>query len=133
MPIRWRTHGPKDFDIYFDNTGGPILDTAIRAMARYGRIIQCGTAATPSWNSSPTGLRNEREILTRVLTWSGFYIFDHVARFGTAIDALTELMLSGGLAYDEDIENGLDRVAASLEILFSGANTGKKLIYIGED
>ena len=40
---------PGGFNIYFDNTGGPILDTAIRAMARHGRIVHCGTAATPSW------------------------------------------------------------------------------------
>lgn len=124
---------PQGFDTYFDNTGGWILDTAIRAMAKYGRIIQCGTAATASWNPPPSGLRNEREMLTRVLTWSGFFIFDHIARFGEAIDALTDMMLSGGLEHDEDIEAGLLHIMSSLEILFAGTNAGKKLIYIGED
>jgi NADPH-dependent curcumin reductase CurA len=124
---------PEGFDIYFDNTGGPILDTAIRAMARFGRIVQCGTAATPSWNPPPTGLRNEREILMRALTWSGFVIFDHVARFGGAIEKLTDLMVAGQLQHDEVVEPGLGNVVGALEALFTGANSGKKLIYIGED
>jgi len=124
---------PGGFNIYFDNTGGAILDTAIRAMAKYGRIIQCGTAATASWSPPPNGLRNEREILTRVLTWSGFFIFDHVPRFGQAIDNLTDMMLAGDLAHDEEIDHGLERAPAALETVFAGKNTGKKLIFVGED
>jgi NADPH-dependent curcumin reductase CurA len=124
---------PEGFDIFFDNTGGPILDSAIRSMARHARIVQCGTAATASWSPPPTGLRNEREVLTRVLTWSGFSIFDHVARFGEAIDALTDLMLSGDLAHDEDIEAGIDRAPAALVAMMAGHNNGKKLIFVGDD
>src|SRR5690606_20252993 len=33
---------PEGIDIYYDNTGGPILDTALRLMAVRGRVIQCG-------------------------------------------------------------------------------------------
>jgi NADPH-dependent curcumin reductase CurA len=124
---------PGGFSTYFDNTGGTILDTAVRAMAKYGRIIQCGTAATASWTPAPTGLRNEREMLTRVLTWSGFYIFDHVARFPMAIAALTEMLIAGNLSYDEDIEHGMERARGALETVFAGSNDGKKLIAIGSD
>lgn len=124
---------PGGFNTYFDNTGGVILDTAIRAMAKYGRIIQCGMASVSNWNPPPAGLRNEREILFRVLTWSGFFIFDHVARFGATIDRLTDLVIEGGLAYEEDIDTGFDTVGSALEALFSGANHGKKLVFIGRD
>ena len=123
---------PQGFDIFFDNTGGPILDSAIRAMGRHGRIIQCGTAATASWAPPPTGLRNERDVLMRVLTWSGFSIFDHIGRFGEAIDALTDLMLSGHLAHDEDIETGIDRAPGALVAMMAGAHSGKKLIFVGD-
>lgn len=124
---------PAGFDTYFDNTGGAILDSAIRAMARYGRIVQCGTAATSSWNPAPTGLRNEREILMRCLTWTGFVIFDHVARFGEAIDRLTDLLVAGKLSHDETVQAGLPNVVQALEQLFTGSNSGKVLTYIGED
>ena len=127
------TARPSGFNIYFDNTGGAILDTAIRAMAKNGRIVHCGTAATSSWNPPPTGLRNEREILLRRLSCSGFVIFDHVPRFGEAIAALTDLMLAGKLEHDEDIDEGIEKTFAALETVFAGKNTGKKLIYIGGD
>lgn len=123
---------PAGFSIYFDNTGGWIADYAIRAMARNGRIIQCGTAATANWSPPPTGLRPEREVLTRVLTWSGFYIFDHVARFHAAIAALSDLIDAGLLTYDEDVEPGFDGITSALEALFAGTNSGKKLIFIGD-
>lgn len=124
---------PEGFNSFFDNTGGWILDTAIRAMARNGRIVQCGTAATPSWNPPPTGLRNEREVLMRALTWTGFVIFDHVLRFGEAIDKLTDMLDADRLNRDETVEPGLPNIVAVLEDLFTGANSGKTLIYIGED
>lgn len=124
---------PQGFSTYFDNTGGWILDTALRAMAKHGRIIQCGTAAIAAWSPAPTGLRPEREILTRVLSWNGFYIFDHVDRFGSAIDALSDLIEAGNLHYDEDIEPGLERITDALEATFAGDNSGKKLIFIGQD
>ena len=123
---------PTGFNTYFDNTGGWIADQAIRAMAKHGRIIQCGTAATASWSPPPTGLRPEREILTRVLTWSGFYIFDHLARFAEAISALSDMIETGTLSYDEDIEDGFERITGALETLFAGENSGKKLVFIGD-
>ncbi|MEO0030453.1 MAG: hypothetical protein RIS94_211 [Pseudomonadota bacterium] len=124
---------PAGFDTYFDNTGGAILDTAIRAMARFGRIVQCGTAATPSWNPSPTGLRNEREVLMRALTWTGFVIFDHGDRFGHAVEALADMLVAGELQHEASVQVGMANVVPVLESLFTGANSGKTLIYIGED
>ena len=124
---------PDGFTIFFDNTGGPILDHAVRAMRRHGRIIACGTAATPVWSPPPTGWRNERDVLMRVLTWAGFSIFDHAARFAEAIDALSDLILAGHLAHDEDIETGIDKAPAALVSMMVGENSGKKLIFIGDD
>lgn len=123
---------PEGIDTFYDNTGGPILDTAIRHMKRYGRIIACGTAATPSWNPPPQGLRNEREVLMRALTWSGFVIFDHADRFETAVDSLTDLAREGDFHFEEDIDVGLEHAPNALPAVLSGANMGKKLILIGK-
>ena len=124
---------PDGFNIYFDNTGGQILDTAIRAMARHGRIVHCGTAATPSWNPPPTGLRNEREILMRALICGGFVIFDHVARFPEAVEKLSDMVLNGDLKFHDHVEPGIERVSGALEALFADSNAPKTLVYIGED
>ncbi|HLY57704.1 MAG TPA: NADP-dependent oxidoreductase [Stellaceae bacterium] len=121
---------PEGFSLYFDSVGGPILDLAIRHMARFGRIIQCGTAATASWTPPPSGLRNEREILMRRLSWTGFVIFDHLARFDAAVTALEAMVAGGTLRHDEELLVGLAAAPGALEHLFAGANHGKLLIDI---
>jgi NADPH-dependent curcumin reductase len=122
---------PQGINIYFDNTGGPILDTALRHMARSGRVVQCGTASTASWNPMPTGPRNEREVLTRRLVWSGFIVFDYLSRFEQAADRLAEWYLDGKIVSDEDVSDGIEHAPSAIASLYAGKNFGKKLIYIG--
>ena len=122
---------PTGLNVYFDNVGGAILDVALRRMAVAGRIVQCGTASVASWTPPPTGPRNEREILTRRLVWSGFVVFDHVVRFGAAADALVAWYREGKIVYDEDIADGIVHAPGAIKALYSGENRGKKLIYVG--
>ena len=122
---------PDGIDIYFDNVGGEILDRVLRRMAIGGRLVQCGTASIPSWSPPPTGPRNEREILTRRLVWSGFVIFDHFDRYGAACDALAAMYHDGALTFDTDLSQGIATAPGALQQLYSGQNTGKKLIFIG--
>lgn len=122
---------PQDLNIYFDNTGGAVLDLALRRMAVGGRIVQCGTAANQSWNPPPTGPRNEREILTRRLIWSGFVVLDHTARFADAARQLAAWHADGKLTYDEDVSDGIGAAPGAIATLYAGENQGKKLIYVG--
>lgn len=124
------TGAPGGIDIYFDNTGGAILDTALRHMASFGRVVQCGTASVASWDPPPSGPRNEREVLTRRLTWRGFVIFDHLERWPEAVRTLTEWLTAGTLVYDEDIDEGIEAAPGALAGLYDGRNRGKKLIWL---
>ncbi|HJQ15970.1 MAG TPA: NADP-dependent oxidoreductase [Allosphingosinicella sp.] len=119
---------PNGADIYFDNTGGPILDAALRRMAVGGRIVQCGTASIATWNPPPQGPRNEREILTRRLQWGGFVIFDHLARFQEAAERLCAWYNEGAIICDEDISVGIDQAPGSIADIYAGRNSGKKMI-----
>ncbi len=122
-------HLPDGTDILFDNVGGALLDDLVRAMRVGGRIVQCGTASIASWSPAPTGFRNEREILTRRLSWGGFVIFDEKDRFSEARAALLQAIGDGALVYDEDIEDGIERAPNALRQLYAGENAGKKLIW----
>lgn len=122
---------PDGIDVFFDNVGGPILDAVIRQMRVAGRIVQCGTASIADWSTGPTGLRNEREIMTRRLQWGGFVIFDHVALYLEAMASLEALIAAGKLDYDEDIASGFDAAPGAIGRLYAGANTGKSLIFVG--
>jgi NADPH-dependent curcumin reductase CurA len=122
---------PSGFDIYFDNTGGHTLDAALRHMRPRGRVVQCGTASISDWSLRPVGLRNEREVLTRRLVWSGFILFDYAARYAEAADQLALWFLDGKLVYDEDISDGIGAAPGAIAALYRGENLGKKLIYVG--
>jgi hypothetical protein len=122
---------PEGIDIFFDSVGGDILDDGLRRMRTAGRVVQCGTASIASWDPPPMGLRNEREVLARRLSWSGFVIFDHQSEFSRAIAGLESLIEDGRLVYDEDIEVGIEAAPGALQRLYAGENVGKKLIFIG--
>ena len=122
---------PNPVNVYFDNTGGSVLDLLLRRMALGGRVVQCGTAANQAWDPPPTGPRVEREILTRRLQWAGFVIFDHAARFAEASEQLAAWYNDGRLQYDEDVSDGIAHAPGAIAALYDGRNTGKKLIYVG--
>jgi NADPH-dependent curcumin reductase len=122
---------PTGIDIYYDNVGGETLDTAIRTMNIGGRIVQCGTASIALWDPAPQGLRNEREVLLRRLSWSGFVIFDHQAYYQDALKALITLIEARSLYYEEDILDSLTAAPEALSRLYMGENKGKMLIFAG--
>lgn len=126
-----RQAAPDGVDVYFDNTGGSILDAVLRQMRIGGRIAQCGTAANSVWTPPPTGPRNEREIMTRRLVWSGFVIMDHASRFDEAAASLAQMYRNGAITYDVDLAEGIEAAAGAIAQLYAGENTGKKLIYVG--
>ncbi|MGV0819101.1 NADP-dependent oxidoreductase [Martelella sp. AMO21009] len=132
LPAAIRAAAPGGVNVYFDNTGGPILDTVLRQMAVGGRVVQCGTASIASWSPPPTGPRNEREILNRRLIWSGFVIFDHMDAYGTACDALAALWAGDRLRFATDRWTGIDSAPGAIAALYEGRNAGKLLIYVGE-
>ncbi len=119
---------PQGIDVFFDNTGGDMSDTIIRHMALFGRVIQCGTMSIASWADNPTGLRNDRELLTRRLRMEGFVIFDHIKRFDDTAAKLAAMIKDGSLHYAEDIESDIAQAPQALVDVYSGKNKGKKLI-----
>lgn len=121
---------PDGIDIYFDNVGGPMLDTSLRHMAVGGRVVQCGTASIATWTPPPTGLRNEREVLTRRLQWAGFVVFDHMAGFEAAATQLAAWHAEGRIDLRLDVLDGIEHAAGSIADLYAGRNTGKRLIRI---
>lgn len=130
MAAKLQTLAPGGVNVFYDNTGGSILDQVLRQMAVGGRVVQCGTASVGSWLPPPAGPRNEREILTRRLIWSGFVVFDHMADYPTACAELAADWRAGRLVYDTDLVEGIDQAPGAIAALYSGSNHGKRLICI---
>ena len=123
-----RADSLKQAGINFDSLD---VDEVTQTRILTGNVVQCGTASVPSWSPPPMGPRNEREVLTRRLHWSGFVIFDHVRRFDAVVDELATLVSAGSLVFDEHITSGIETAPDALRALYAGENEGKRLIFLG--
>jgi NADPH-dependent curcumin reductase CurA len=118
---------PKGIDIDFENVGGEILDTVLRAMNLASRIVVCGLIA--EYNATePYGYRNLRAILVNRIRMQGMIVFDWKDRYGEALADLAARVAAGKLRYKESVVEGLENAPEGLIGLLSGRNFGKQLV-----
>ena len=124
--------GADGYDIYYDNVGGMIFDTALPLMRLNGRIPLCGLVSQYN-ETEPYGVKNMREVFNKRLTIRGFVISDHRDLFGKAQADLEAAYAAGKLVYEETIHDGLENSPASFIGMLNGGNVGKQLIRIVTD
>jgi len=121
---------PEGINVYFDNVGGPTLETVLNHMKKNGRIIMCGSISnynTASWESA-YGVRNLFNMTTKSLKMQGFIITDYSSEFKDASTRLVGWVIEGKLKVHETIIDGFDNIPKAFVGLFSGANQGKMVI-----
>ncbi|ARS26929.1 NADP-dependent oxidoreductase [Sphingomonas sp. KC8] len=128
VPERIAALCPDGVDVYFDNTSGAISDAVLPHLALGGRVIICGTAAVQRWDDWPVGPRVERHLLVKRGRMEGFVIFDHMDRYGEAVERLRAWLADGRLTHREDILEGIHACPDALAGLYRGENRGKRLI-----
>lgn len=119
---------PDGVDAYFDNTSGSITDAVVSRLNTHASMMVCGTAAIQSWDPWPMGPRMERILLTQRARVEGFLAFDHFDVFKQAVAELADLVRSGNIAVREHVLEGLEAAPGAINMLYTGANTGKLVI-----
>ena len=122
-----REHCPKGVDVDFENVGGVILDTALRVMNLFSRIVVCGLIAEYS-ATEPYGYKNLRSVLVNRIRMQGMIFLDWKDRYGQALDGLSGYLAEGKLKYRESIVEGIDKAPKGLIALLKGDNFGKQLV-----
>jgi hypothetical protein len=118
---------PKGADVQFENVGGEILDTMLRLMNPFSRIVICGLIA--EYNAiEPYGYRNMRAMLVNRIRMQGMIVFDWKERYGEALEALAGYLAQGKLKYRESVVAGLENAPKGLISLLKGGNFGKQLV-----
>jgi NADPH-dependent curcumin reductase CurA len=118
---------PKGVDVYFENVGGPMLDTLLRQMNLFSRIVVCGLIA--EYNATePYGYKNLRAVLVNRIRIQGMIVFDWKDRYGEGLAVLSELLQKKQLKYRESVVEGLDNAPQGLISLLKGGNFGKQLV-----
>jgi NADPH-dependent curcumin reductase CurA len=124
---------PGGADVYFDNTSGPVSDTAMARLAVGARVVICGTASQPTWDPWPTGPRMERHVLVKRATVSGLLVFDFRHRSAEAVGRLAAWVREGRMAYREHVTDGIGTAPGAIAELYRGENVGKRLIRLHDD
>jgi NADPH-dependent curcumin reductase CurA len=118
---------PKGVDVYFDNVGGETLDTLLRQMNLFSRIVMCGLIS--DYNATePYAIKNIRAVLVNRIKMQGMIVFDWKERYGEALKALAGYLAEGKLKYRESVVDGLENAPKGLIALLKGQNFGKQLV-----
>lgn len=124
---------PKGIDVYFDNVGGEILETALFQMNQKGRVVCCGSVSQYD-SAAPAGPRNVPGlIVVKRLRMEGFIVMDFAAEDAKAEADLARWVGDGTLKVVEDIVEGLENAPAALIGLLAGKNRGKRMVRVAPD
>jgi NADPH-dependent curcumin reductase CurA len=122
---------PAGVDVYFDNTGGDILEAMLFAMNVHGRIACCGAVSQYDGAAPAHGPRGVPGlIVTKRLTLQGFVVMDFDDRREKALNDLQAWVAEGKLKVQEDILEGLENTPGALIGLLAGENRGKRMVKV---
>lgn len=120
---------PDGVDVYFDNVGGNILDSALTFINRNARVVICGAISQYN-NSDVLGPKNYLSILVNRAKMMGMVVFDYKDRYTNAIEEMKGWIEKGNLKSNEDIHFGLDNFYNVFQKLFNGNKLGKLILKV---
>jgi NADPH-dependent curcumin reductase CurA len=129
---RLRELCPNGIDIYFDNVGGEILNTALAQIAQRARVVLCGGISSYNELELPPGPSHYMNLVLQRARMEGFIVLDYLPRFAEGAAKLAEWVRQGAIAYEEDIQEGLENAPQTFLRLFRGENLGKQLLKIAD-
>ena len=124
---------PDGVDVYFDNTGGDILGSALFRMNLNGRIACCGVVSqydTGNPAGGPKGIPGL--LINKRIRMEGFLVFDFAARYDRARAEIRNWFKSGELKPIQDEFTGLEQAPSAFVDLLAGGNVGTRIVRIAD-
>ena len=122
---------PDGVDVYFDNTGGPILGSALFRMNVNGRIVCCGVVSQYDTNTPEPGPKGVPGLLVnKRIKMQGFLVFDFADQYSLARQNLQQWQASGQLQSWHDEFDGLESAPRAFVDLLAGGNIGTRIIRV---
>lgn len=119
---------PNGIDIDFENVGGEIMEAVLGRMNLHGRVIVCGLIS--GYNKEDPGMASFANVLVKRLRVEGFIVLDYASRFMEAGTQLAQWKMFGKIKDRETIVEGLEKAPDAINMLFTGANTGKLIVKV---
>ncbi len=121
---------PNGVDVYFDNVGGDILNTALTRINRHARIVICGAISQYNNTDSVQGPSNYLSLLVNRATMQGMVILDYAKDYQKGAMQMGMWMAQGKLKSKEDIYEGIENFHETFVRLFSGEKLGKLVLKV---
>lgn len=122
---------PAGVDVYFDNTGGPVLEAALSLMNLRGRIVCCGNVSQYDVEKpAPGPMAVPGLVVTKRLRLEGFVVMDFFGQREQAEARLAQWVADGRIKAIVDIVDGLEKAPQALIGLFEGNNRGKRAVRV---
>ncbi|HEV3227193.1 MAG TPA: NADP-dependent oxidoreductase [Acidimicrobiales bacterium] len=123
-----KAHCSKGVDVFFDNTGGPILDAVLGRIANGGRVVLCGAISSYNDHHKPPGPANYLNLISRRASMQGFISWDAWGRWSEITGQLRSWQQEGKLRYRVHTFDGLESAPEALNAMFTGENIGKIVV-----
>lgn len=123
---------PNGIDVYFDNVGGPLLETILEHIAHGARIPFCGAVADYSAQKSGGGPSNLFQLVAQCVTLQGFMTHFQLERYPEARAQLAKWLASGELKAHEHMYHGVDQCGIAFSDMFAGKNFGKAIVKVAD-
>ena len=122
---------PNGVDVYFDNTGGMILGSALFRLNSGGRIACCGVVSQYDTSTPEPGPRGIPGLLVnKSIRMQGFLVFDFADKYEEATNDLIGWIDSGQLKVLTDELEGLEKAPQGFVDLLAGGNIGTRIVNI---
>ncbi|MCP3988609.1 MAG: NADP-dependent oxidoreductase [Actinomycetia bacterium] len=122
---------PDRINVYFDNTGGPILETALFRMATHGRIVCCGAVSQYDTSSPSGGPRGIPGLLVNNrVRMEGFLVFDFEDQYAEARSRMGGWVNDGRLKPRVTTYEGLEAAPQAFVDLLSGTTVGTTVVNV---
>ncbi len=121
---------PDGMNIFFDNVGGPILNSALGQLAHGARVVICGSISGYNAAEKQAGPANYYNIVQKRARMEGFVILDYLAHAAEAVADLVQWIGEGRITWETDVQTGFENAPKTLLRLYDGSNFGKQLLEI---
>jgi NADPH-dependent curcumin reductase len=116
----------KGIDINYENVGGDIMNAVLSRMNLHGRVVLCGLIS--GYTKEDPALASFSNVLIKRLRVQGFIVLDYVDKYVEAATQLGKWKMFGKLKDRETLVEGLEKAPDAINMLFTGANTGKLIV-----
>ncbi len=120
---------PDGVDVYFDNVGGRVLETALGMLRPRARVVLCGLIDQYNSEVRPPG-PNLGPVIGARARLEGLVVYDHLDRFPEFVAEIGPKVADGRIRWLADVRDGLAAAPEQFVRLLEGRNIGKALVRV---